>query len=76
MGRWNMIRFNIEDLLAEKGKTRYWLAKQIGMSHQNVTKMVRNQAKGIRLETLEALCQVLDCTPNDLFVIDWEEPEG
>lgn len=71
-----MIRFNIEDLLAEKGKTRYWLAKQIGMSHQNVTKMVRNQAKGIRLETLEALCQVLDCTPNDLFVIDWEEPEG
>ena len=71
-----MIRFNIEDLLAEKGKTRYWLAKQIGMSHQNVTKMVRNQAKGIRLETLEALCQVLDCTPNDLFVTDWEEPEG
>ena len=71
-----MIRFNIEDLLAEKGKTRYWLAKQIGMSHQNVTKMVRNQAKGIRLETLEALCQVLDCTPNDLFVIYWEEPEG
>ena len=71
-----MIRFNIEDLLAEKGKTRYWLAKQMGMSHQNVTKMVRNQAKGIRLETLEALCQVLDCTPNDLFVIDWEEPEG
>ena len=71
-----MIRFNIEDLLAEKGKTRYWLTKQIGMSHQNVTKMVRNQAKGIRLETLEALCQVLDCTPNDLFVIDWEEPEG
>lgn len=71
-----MVRFNIEALLEKKGKTRYWLAKQTGMSHQNITKMAHNQAKGIRLETLEALCQVLDCTPNDLFVIDWEEPEG
>ena len=71
-----MVRFNIEALLEKKGKTRYWLAKQTGMSHQNITKMAYNQAKGIRLETLEALCQVLDCTPNDLFVIDWEEPEG
>ena len=71
-----MVRFNIEALLEKKGKTRCWLAKQTGMSHQNITKMAHNQAKGIRLETLEALCQVLDCTPNDLFVIDWEEPEG
>ena len=71
-----MVRVNIEALLEKKGKTRYWLAKQTGMSHQNITKMAHNQAKGIRLETLEALCQVLDCTPNDLFVIDWEEPEG
>ena len=70
-----MIRFNIEALLETRGKTRYWLAKQSGMSHQNVTKMVRNQAKGIRLETIEIFCQVLECSPNDLFVIDWEETE-
>lgn len=70
-----MIRFNIEALLETRGKTRYWLAKQSGMSHQNVTKMVRNQAKGVRLETIEIFCQVLECSPNDLFVIDWEETE-
>lgn len=70
-----MIRFNIEALLEKRGKTRYWLAKQSGMSHQNVTKMVRNQAKGVRLETIEIFCQVLECTPNDLFIIDWEENE-
>lgn len=70
-----MIRFNIEALLEKRGKTRYWLAKQSGMSHQNVTKMVRNQAKGVRLETIEIFCQVLECTPNDLFIIDWEETE-
>jgi len=71
-----MIRFNLEALLKERGKTRYWLAKQSGMSHQNITKMTRNHAKGIRLETLEVFCQVLECTPNDLFVIDFDEPEG
>ena len=70
-----MIRFNIEALLEKRGKTRYWLAKHSGMSHQNVTKMVRNQAKGVRLETIEIFCQVLECTPNDLFIIDWEENE-
>ena len=70
-----MIRFNIEALLEKRGKTRYWLAKQSGMSHQNVTKMVRNQAKGVRLETIEIFCQVLECTPNDLFIIDWGENE-
>ena len=70
-----MIRFNVEALLEKRGKTRYWLAKQSGMSHQNVTKMVRNQAKGVRLETIEIFCQVLECTPNDLFIIDWEENE-
>lgn len=71
-----MIRFNLEALLEERGKTRYWLAKRSGMSHQNVTKMTRNDTKGIRLETIEIFCQVLNCTPNDLFVIDFDKLEG
>ena len=71
-----MICFNLEALLKERGKTRYWLAKQSGMSHQNITKMARNHANGIRLETIEIFCQVLECTPNDLFVIDLDKPEG
>ena len=71
-----MICFNLEALLKERGKTRYWLAKQSGMSHQNITKMARNHAKGIRLETIEIFCQVLECTPNDLFIIDLDKPEG
>ncbi len=71
-----MIRFNILPLLKSKEKTRYWLAKQMGMSHQNLTKLVNNETRSVRLETLEILCQVLECTPNDLFVIDMDRPEG
>ena len=46
------------------------------MSYQNLVKRVNNETKGIRLGTIEILCQVLECTPNDLFVMDLEQPEG
>lgn len=71
-----MIRFNILALLEQKKKTRYWLAKQMGMSHQNLSRIVNNETNSIHLETLETLCQVLECTPSDLFVIDPDLPEG
>lgn len=70
-----MIRFNIMPLLEAKGRTRYWLAKQTGMSHQNVTNIIKNKNRAVYLETIEILCQVLDCTPNDLFTIDFDQPE-
>ena len=66
-----MLKLNVLALLEEQGKTKYWLYKQLGMSYQNFN----NRTKSIRYETLETMCQLLDCTPNDLFVIDWNEPE-
>ncbi|MBR0280046.1 MAG: helix-turn-helix transcriptional regulator [Oscillibacter sp.] len=70
-----MIRLNVSELLEKRGKTRYWLSRQMGISYQNVCRMTAQQTRGIRFETLETLCQVLDCTPNDLFTIDFDEPE-
>lgn len=62
-----MIRLNALPLLEKKGKTRYWLYKQLGMSYQNFSKMVNNQTKSIQYDNIEALCLLLDCTPNELF---------
>jgi len=70
-----MIKVNVLHLLEERGKSKYWLAKEMGMSYQNFCKMVNNETKGIRFETIEVMCQILNCTPNDLFVIDLEQPE-
>lgn len=66
-----MVRLNVLPLLEKKGKTKYWLYKQLGMSYQNFNRMVNNQTSSIKLERIETLCQLLDCTPNDLFFIDW-----
>ena len=63
-----MIKLNVLNLLAEKGKTKYWLYKQLGMSYQNFTKMINNETKSIRYENIEAICQLLECTPNELLI--------
>lgn len=70
-----MIRMNILELLEKKGKTKYWLNKQLGMSYLNFKRMVNNETKAIQLARIEALCQLLECTPNELFTIDWDKEE-
>ncbi|KAA3384980.1 helix-turn-helix transcriptional regulator [Akkermansia muciniphila] len=64
-----MIKLNALNLLKKEGKTKYWLYKQLGMSYQNFDRMVNNQTKSIRYENIEALCLLLNCTPNELFEI-------
>ena len=68
-----MIKLNVIPLLEKKGKTKYWLYKQLGMSYQNFKRMIENETKSIQIERIETLCLLLDCTPNELFEIDWEK---
>ena len=67
-----MIKLDVLRLLEERGKTKYWLYKQLGMSYQNFSKMVNNETKSIRYENIESMCLLLNCTPNDLLVITEE----
>jgi len=64
-----MLRLRVLDILKEKGKTKYWLYNQMNLSYQNFSKMVNNETKGMKYDNLELLCEILDCTPNDLFEI-------
>ena len=64
-----MIKLDVLRILEEKGKTKYWLYKQLGMRYQNFSKMVNNETKSIRYENIETMCLLLDCTPNDLLLI-------
>ena len=68
-----MIKLDVLRMLEERGKTKYWLYKQLGMSYQNFNNMVNNQTKSIRYENIETLFLLLECTPNELFVITEEE---
>lgn len=63
-----MIKLNALALLEKQGKTKYWLYKQLGMSYQNFSRMINNETKSIQYENIEAMCQLLACTPNDLLI--------
>ena len=52
-----MVTLDVLSLLEKKGKTKYWLYHQLGMSYQNFSRMVNNETKSIRYENIEALCQ-------------------
>ncbi len=61
------MKLRVLDILNEKGKTKYWLNRQLGLSFQNFNNLVYNKTSSIKFENLQALCDILECTPNDLF---------
>lgn len=65
-----MLKMNVQNLLDEKGKTRYWLVKEMQTTYKTVNKICDNTLSGLQLETIEKLCTILECTPNDLFLFE------
>ncbi len=58
----------LDEVLKEKGKTAYQVAKNTGLHQSVVSKIRRNDAKMIALDVLDRLCDELDCKPSDLIV--------
>ena len=65
-----MVKLNVENLLREKGKTRYWLVKEMQTTYAMVNSYCDNTCVYLHLETIYKLCTALECEPNDLFVIE------
>jgi len=68
-----MLRLRVKELLEERGKTKYWLYKGLGMNYQNFKRMINNETKSIRYEMIEEMCISLDVTPGELFEYDFEK---
>ncbi|MBR2847450.1 MAG: helix-turn-helix transcriptional regulator [Clostridia bacterium] len=67
-----MLKLNAIALLEKKGKTKYWLYKQLGMSYQNFNKMINNETKSVQYENLETMCYLLECSIDELLVFENE----
>lgn len=65
-----MIKMNVQNILNGKGKTRYWLVKEMRTTYKTVNKICDNTLTGLQLDTIEKLCEILECEPNDLFVFE------
>lgn len=60
---------NLDVMLARRKMRSRELAERIGITEQNVSLLKSGKVKGIRFDTLDAICRVLDCRPGDL--LEW-----
>ena len=68
-----MIRVQIDQLLKERRRSFYWLAKQSGVSHTTLWRLKKDKAQGITFNTLEKICQKLKCQPGDILKVRREK---
>lgn len=64
---------NLDVMLARRKMRSRELAERIGITEQNVSLLKSGKVKGIRFDTLEAICRALDCQPGD--ILEWRPDE-
>ena len=63
-----MIKILLNELLREKGRTLYWLAKQSGVRYATIWNMSRGEVGRLSVDALDRICEALDCQPGDLLI--------
>lgn len=58
---------NIDVMLARRKMSSLELAEKIGITPSNLSILKTGKAKAIRISTMDALCNALDCQPGDLL---------
>ncbi|WP_010601361.1 helix-turn-helix domain-containing protein [Pedobacter agri] len=61
------IIINLDVMLARRKMSLTELSERVGITMSNLSILKTGKAKAIRLETLEAICKVLDCQPGDIL---------
>jgi putative transcriptional regulator len=61
------IRVNIDMMMAKRKMSLTELSQRIGISMTNLSLLKTGKVKGIRFNTLEAICRELDCQPGDIL---------
>ena len=67
---------NLDVVLARRKMRSKELAERIGITEQNVSLLKSGKVKGVRFDTLDRICEVLDCQPGE--ILEWrpDAPEG
>jgi putative transcriptional regulator len=58
---------NVDVMLAKRKMQSKELAEKLGITPANLSILKTGKAKGIRFDTLEAICKILNCQPGDVL---------
>lgn len=61
------IIIHIDVMLAKRKMSVTELSERVGITMANISILKNGKAKAIRLSTLEAICEILDCQPGDIL---------
>ena len=62
-----MIILRLDRVMADRKISLNELARKVGVSNVNLSKMKTGKISAIRFSTLDAICRVLDCQPGDIL---------
>jgi putative transcriptional regulator len=63
----------LDVMLARRKMRSKELAEHVGITVQNVSLLKSGKVKGVRFDTLEKICKVLDCQPGDILGFEPED---
>ncbi len=64
------ITVQLDIMLARRKVKSKTLAEYVGITEANLSLLKQGKVKGVRFETLEKICEYLDCQPGDLITYE------
>lgn len=64
------MKINVKDKMIEKKLNKNQFAKMVQIGYPAACAIYDGKTTRISFDTLEAICRVLECTPNDILVFD------
>lgn len=69
------ILVRLDVMLAQRKVKSKALAEYVGITEVNMSLLKQGKVKGVRFETLEKICEFLECQPGDLLVYEPDEKD-
>lgn len=57
----------LDRMMADRKMSLNELAEKVSMTNVNLSNLKNGKMKGIRFETMDVICEALECQPGDLF---------
>ncbi len=61
------IIINLDVMLAKRKMSVTELSERVGITMANISILKNGKAKAVRLETLNKICEILECQPGDIL---------
>lgn len=63
-----MVYLRVDEVLKEKNKSKYWFIKNMEGGYKALNSMINNETSSIHFDTIDKICEILECEPGEILV--------